>query len=789
MHFKTAILSIIMLGFFAPSKGEPKNREDYIDSIYRDMSAFEKISKLVLVKPQKGTEIPASAGLFMDQPISALQDLDGRLVIVSLDDRLNPFDKALIDLPDLPLLATISEFELLTKYFAYFEKLCINAGIHQIILPNAESSSRAEKVLNHLVSLNPNFFLSETDIVFEAPKKKKEIISAFDQSAFVVINQDEATETNEKISKYAKKVLDKADCEERIKELLLKRASLNPTYQINKLPNQLAVGLTKGSVIPLQKEVSILPIQSDTICFITDQPYGSLANTLRKYAYVMTTVHDIAASNAPILIDNDSWVSNELLDDSRSIIFLGQMNRSLPYLDYLDAALIYQKPSAIYNYTLPQQIFGAASISGKLPDANTPFIGFSDASIAGNSLIGYAPSFMVGLDNTAQREIGDIMNEAIQSGGTPGAQLAIAVDGSIVFNQAYGYLTYDSLIATQKNTLYDLASLTKVTATLLAIMKLYEDGLIDLDAPISRWLPAYENSNKKDITVRALLSHNAGLRPYVPFWQRVLSADLLETFYYEDEEAEKADIRSYGTRPTPAMRDTLENWILKSPLLKFDSLPYYKYSDLGFMILHQIVESVTTVSMDTYLDSTFYRPLGLTRTAFNPLTKGVERFEIAPTEYDDYFRDELVWGEVHDRNAAIFGGVAGHAGLFSNAHDLIVILQTLLQGGTYGGQQLLQTSTIEYFNQRFYPNNRRALGWDKADKNLGNASRWSTDESFGHTGFTGTMVWCDPEYDLVFVFLSNRIYPNSSNYQLIKRNIRTRIQDVVYEALLAKWVK
>jgi CubicO group peptidase (beta-lactamase class C family) len=207
------------------------------------------------------------------------------------------------------------------------------------------------------------------------------------------------------------------------------------------------------------------------------------------------------------------------------------------------------------------------------------------------------------------------------------------------------------------------------------------------------------------------------------------------------------------------------------------------------MILHQLVQVVSGNTLDEYLFKNFYEPLGLKRICFNPMDHGFERFEIAPTEYDYYFRDELVWGEVHDRNAAVFGGVAGHAGLFSNARELLTIMQTLVQGGSYGGHQLLLPATINYFNQQFYPNNRRALGWDKLDEGLKNFSTFSSPASFGHTGFTGTMVWADPLYNLTFVFLSNRIYPNANNHKLNRLDIRTRLQDVVYEALITKWIK
>ena len=513
-----------------------------------------------------------------------------------------------------------------------------------------------------------------------------------------------------------------------------------------------------------------------------------MANMLRNYSFVITEYQDIAKSHAVILIDNNAKLPESIDLTLRDVVFTGTKENLQPIKANVDAALIYHLNSEIYSYLIPQQIFGSHGATGIVPNQNGEFLGFQNEPFEGFKMLGYAPAEMTGLDELARFRIQEIIQEAISTGSTPGAQLAVAVDGSIILEEAYGYLTYDSLIPVDRSTIYDLASVTKVTSTLLATMKLYEEGKIDLDTPIENYLPNYKGSNKHHITIRALLSHNAGLQSYVPFWKRALNADFVEPFYYETQEDELNDKRSYGIKPTALLMDTLKNWIVQSSLLNYDSLPGYRYSDIGFMILHEIVESVTQQPMDQYLYSQFYEPMGLKRTKFKPTEHGFELFEIAPTEHDYYFRDELVWGEVHDRNAAIFGGVAGHAGLFSNAHELMILLQTILQDGVYGGVEYLKPETIAYFNQKFYENNRRALGWDKPDRILGNTSLLSSDTSFGHTGFTGTMIWVDPAYDMIFVFLSNRIHPNSNNYQLIKRNIRTRIQDVVYEALLAKWM-
>jgi len=210
----------------------------------------------------------------------------------------------------------------------------------------------------------------------------------------------------------------------------------------------------------------------------------------------------------------------------------------------------------------------------------------------------------------------------------------------------------------------------------------------------------------------------------------------------------------------------------------------YKYSDLGFMMLQQLVEAVAKMSLEQYLFVNFYRPMGLHYTAFNPLEKGYEIFEIAPTEFDYHYRKELIWGKVHDRNAAIFGGVAGHAGLFSSAKELAIIMRMLLNNGFYGGKQYLKASTIDEFNKRYFAGNRRGLGWDKLDPDIENASLQVSSSSFGHTGFTGTMVWADPEHDLIYTFVSNRVYPESSNNKLQRNDYRRKIQTTIYDAFL-----
>lgn len=756
-----------------------------VDSIYWSMTPSERVRELILVDRQNQPNLVSTYFEGALTSASAYKPTQ----IVQLDESLNPFPLELTNLPNLYTLASLTQEDVISTYLYFFENAFQARGINKCILPDIEdSTSRAALFIEKMYAHNEDFFLSSQNLSFENNTKRRFMLHLFEDKEFWVISDKYEDQVIKKLDKYAEKILSSSAVEHQIKNVIASRIS-PLTLENSQISKQLSVTISKGSVIPLQRQPGIFPMARDTVCFLTNQPFSMTANMLRKYAYVITTYEDIAISKAPIIIDQDANIPSYDLFENRSVIYIGDPNHISDLTAYIDAALLYTYPSEIYSYVIPQQLFGATDITGALPRNFNGLEDFYTMPVTGFNSLGYAPSEMAGLDQIALQKIQSILREAIETGCTPGGQLAVAVDGAIVLDQAFGHLTYDSLIPTDRSTLYDLASVTKVTATLLAMMKLYEDGLIELDAPISKYLPEYSNSNKEKITIRALLSHNAGLRSYVPFWQHVLSADLLETFYYDSEADMRADNRSYGMKPSTNMKDTLNSWILNSELIPYDSIPPYRYSDIGFMILHQIIERISGMPMDKLLQHEIYGPLGLKRLTFNPLDKGFERFEIAPTEHDYFFRDEMVWGEVHDRNALVFGGIAGHAGLFSNAGELLVVMQALLQGGSYGGTRVLKPTTIEYFNQQFYPNNRRALGWDKKDEKIENTSLMASSSSFGHTGFTGTIIWADPQYDVAFVFLSNRIYPNANNFKLIQKNIRTRLQDVVYESLLAKWIK
>lgn len=359
----------------------------------------------------------------------------------------------------------------------------------------------------------------------------------------------------------------------------------------------------------------------------------------------------------------------------------------------------------------------------------------------------------------ADGAIDSIVYDAIARKAFPGCQVLALKDGRVLFRKAYGRQTYDSASpAVTMETVYDLASVTKMVSTTLAVMKLVETGKVGLDDPMSRYLPYLKHTDKARLTIRQALSHMGRLKPFDSYWKEAAGAD------------------------DPRAR-VLEQ-VAASPL---NGREGYEYSDLGFILLGDLVQYVSGQRLDIFVQHHFYAPLGLSRTAYNPLEHGVDSMCVAPTERDTYYRNRLVRGVVHDPNAYAMGGVSGHAGLFSTADELARILQMLLDGGTYGGKRLLKEETVRLFNTRHYGRRgcRRGLGVDKPalDGGAGSACPEASDASFGHTGFTGTVVWADPEAGMVYVFLSNRVCPDAKPNRLAALDVRTKIQHELYMGL------
>ncbi len=401
-------------------------------------------------------------------------------------------------------------------------------------------------------------------------------------------------------------------------------------------------------------------------------------------------------------------------------------------------------------------------------------------------------AYTIPIDNNSEKfkVIDSIAEEAIRNQAAPGMAVMAVKDGKIVFNKAYGYYTYDSTEKVTTETIYDLASVTKICATTMSVMKLYDEGKLDLNKTLGDYLPWVIGTNKEQLKIDDILLHQAGLKAFIPFYKETIdttSGITLPGFY------SNRDTTPYHIRVADAMymrnswEDTIYKRILESPVGPSNK---YIYSDNDFIFMGKIVEAISGMPLHEYVYKELYRKLGLTTTGFLPR----HRFplsRISPTENEKQFRRQLLRGDVHDPGASMFGGVAGHAGLFSDAYDLAVMMQMLLDGGKFNGYYFFSPETIKLFTAYNSKISRRGLGFDKPEKD--NATKpdpypckSASPQTFGHTGYTGTCVWVDPKYNLTFIFLSNRVNPEGgTNTTLYRLNTRTRMQDAIYKAVAA----
>ncbi len=431
---------------------------------------------------------------------------------------------------------------------------------------------------------------------------------------------------------------------------------------------------------------------------------------------------------------------------------------------------------------VPQFIYGALGFrAAPLPGSNIP----SGKATQPLGRLQFGPPELVYMNRQVLNRIDTLMQNAIRQQATPGSQVLAAKNGIVVYYQNFGYKTYAQKSSIQEQYLYDLASLTKVMATTQAIMFLTERGFLDIDLPIAHYLPEMWRSDKAFIPIREILAHQAGLYPYLPFWKQVLPQRNVADALTHTQQKDALQIGK-NTYIAPYLQDSLLNWAIHSKRLQKlnDEQPYgYRYSDIGFIILKTLVERITNQPLDEFLDQNLYAPMGMTRTTFNPLCR-FPADEVVPTQGNGKLRMGELTGFVNDPNAALIGGVSGHAGLFSTALDLAKLMQMQLQLGSYGGTTYFYPETILNFSKRQYVGNRRGLGWDKPSVGSnGPTTALASQQTFGHTGFTGTAAWADPEHQLIFIFLSNRVYPDAENFKLNQLNIRTRIQGLLYEAI------
>lgn len=524
---------------------------------------------------------------------------------------------------------------------------------------------------------------------------------------------------------------------------------------------------------------SELKAQKDTLLF-----------KLQMYDVVIVSVHDLSSKRV-----KNYGVTQELLDligllNERTKVIINVFESPygfsrMPGFESVNAVLFAGEKSEVSQRLSAQAIFGGVAVSGKLPvTANRMFPSGAGLKTE-KTRLAYGDPFQVGMDEKILAGVDKITSEAIAAKATPGAQLLIAKDGVVVYEKAFGNHTYEEEEPVLPTDIYDLASITKVAASLLSFMQLVDEKKVDVDDEVSDYLLELKKTNKKNLTFRDMLAHQGRLQAWIPFYKNTLKNGNPDSLYYR---AEQSDEFPHEVANNLYMRkdypDTMYRIINKSDLIEKNQ---YKYSDLGYYYMKKLVRLEGDEPLDEFTNYHFYRPLGLQTMGFKPK----ERFDlsrIVPTEYDMNFRKQLIHGDVHDPGAAMLGGVGGHAGLFSNANDLAVIMQLFLNQGEYGGRRYISEKTIKEFTKcQFCKNgNRRGIGFDKPEPSGhgGPTCECVSYLSFGHTGFTGTMAWADPEKDIVYIFLSNRVYPDAENNKLLKMDVRTRIQQVIYDSLM-----
>lgn len=487
---------------------------------------------------------------------------------------------------------------------------------------------------------------------------------------------------------------------------------------------------------------------------------------------------------------NELFWLHEIANLRTSNTILSVFAKPYALLDVLDFRTIDGLIMAYQNSDMAQEaaaevIFGAIGTKGKLPvSAHPEFPVNTGITLKPLQRLGYSIPERVGLSSSRLAVVDTLVNAGLDSLMFPGAQVLIAKKGKVIYNKSFGKPTYDSEEKIKGDHIYDLASLTKILSTLPLIMKMEEEGKIALNDTFKELIPQYDSTELKDVTVLKALSHYGRLPAWIAFYIDTLTKSRKPSnqFYRNAP----TDGFSYKVADnlylTDAYKDSIYNRIGRQSLKS----NRYRYSDVAYYVFKKYIEDTYGQSLDKLIQEFLISPMGLDHTAFNPLEK-FPKETIIPSEEDNYYRHQTVQGYVHDMGAAMQGGVGGHAGLFSNAMDVAKIMQMYLQGGVYGGKRFLTDRTIKKFNTCYFCHKdvRRGVGFDKPQlKDSGPTCGCVSRKSFGHSGFTGTYTWADPDEELVYVFLSNRTYPSSSNTLLIKSGLRTRIQQAIYDSII-----
>ncbi len=629
--------------------------------------------------------------------------------------------------------------------------------------------------------------------------------------------------TQEEIDERAKKVLmvkywtglnnyrpiDTVDLFNRINSpeaLLLQRKIYNQTVTVLSNEDSLIPFHTKDTlriasvVIGDKKDNAFqdqLKMYANVECFAEDKDaplsmYTALFSYLSNYDYIILSLHGTtmkAATNFGIPTIVSRFVDSVLMTYKTVFVDFGNSYTLTRFqnLKKAKAVILGYEDFPLAHQIVAQSIFGGISSSGKLPVNVSPeFSRYQGINTLSPIRLEYSIPEAAGMSSEKLTVIDSLVSNAIANGAFPGCQVLVARHGKVIYNKAFGTKTYNSMDTVKINDLYDIASITKIAGTALATMKLYDMKKINLNHPLSKYYTKLKSTNKKSLLIKEILAHQAGLVSWIPFYKQTMKDSTYIDGIYNKQKSDQFSIRvSDSLYMNHDYTDSLLKWIVNSPVTATGK---YMYSDLGPILMKLTTEKLTNQPFDQFLNKTFYKPLGLSSLTFKP-RENFNLKNIVPTENDRVFRKQLIRGDVHDPAAAMMGGVSGNAGLFGTANDLAIIMQMLLNKGSYGGITYLNSSTVDLFTKQQYPqnNNRRGLLFDKPEPDTTKSSPCCKEASlstFGHQGFTGTCAWADPENQLIYIFLSNRVNPDATNDKMVKLNVRTNIQSAIYQAII-----
>lgn len=613
---------------------------------------------------------------------------------------------------------------------------------------------------------------------------------------------------------------------ERSITLIENRNSILPLKNLQHL-NIAAVGLGEESNVFHEMLGNYYPITSFNLTGDEDSlTQIALFDTLAYYNLVVLSIHsnDLRATRQFGIKERLLEFSDKVLLSYPTVLASFASPYLLSNIHYLkrsQAILIGYENDEIAQSIAAQIIFGGVAASGKLPvTVSSDYQAGKGIVTKGPMRLKYTLPLEAGIDERKLLKIDSIAEDAISKRAMPGCQVLVARNGKVIWKKSYGYHTYYHRRNVMDTDIYDLASLTKIVATVPSIIYLEQEKRIDISEPLAAYLPELDTTNKNKVRIDDVLLHQAGLKAWIPFYQSYLEPvypnqkfastryskrypiKLGKRFYvnkhlkYQEACFSPEQTIKYGIKVADGLymnRLLVDSLYLSIYASDIDKPGKYRYSDLGFYLFCRMIEGLTEFPLDYFVRNYFYQPLGATSLGYKPLDRfGKER--ITPTENDLIFRKQIVQGYVHDPGAAMLGGVSGHAGLFSNANDLAKYMQMLMNGGNYGGEKYLDETLIDKYTSCVACDNgnRRGLGFDKPENDTtknGPTIKGISPASYGHSGFTGTMVWADPSTGILYIFLSNRVYPDAVNNKLLELDVRTNIQQVVYDAIIEESVE